>query len=62
MKKIISIAILVLVSINFANAQIKVVSDDYSSSLTGAKSYYEQDVDFEKIFPTAKLGKQIKSI
>lgn len=62
MKKTISIAILVLVSINFANAQIKVVGGDYSSSLTGAKSYYEQDVDFEKIFPTAKLGEQIKSI
>lgn len=51
MKKTISIAIFVLVSTNFANAQIKVVGDDYSSSLTGSKSYYEQDVDFEKYFP-----------
>ena len=51
MKKTISIAIFVLVSTNFVNAQIKVVGDDYSSSLTGSKSYYEQDVDFEKYFP-----------
>lgn len=61
MRKTISIAILVLVSMNFANAQIKVVGDDYSSSLTGAKSYYEQDVDFEKYFP-AISSKKLRKI
>lgn len=62
MKKIILVAITVFASIGFANAQIKVVGDDYSDTLTGAKSYYERDVDFEKIFPKAKLGEQYKSI
>ena len=61
MKKTISIAIFVLVSTNFANAQIKVVGDDYSSSLTGSKSYYEQDVDFEKFFP-AISSKKLRKI
>lgn len=36
---------------NCINAQIKVVGDDYSSNLTGAKSYYDQDVDFDRFFP-----------
>lgn len=33
-------------------AQIKMVGDDYADSLTGSKSYYEEDVDFEKYFPS----------
>lgn len=33
-------------------AQIKIVGDDYSSQLTASKSYYEEDVDFEKYFPS----------
>ena len=35
---------------NIANAQIKVVGDDYSQSLS-AKDYYSQDVGFETYFP-----------
>ena len=40
----------VFVQLN-ANAQIKVVGDDYAKSLTASKEYYEKDVDFEKFFP-----------
>lgn len=36
----------------FANAQIKVVGNDYKETLTGAKAYYERDVDFESVFPS----------
>ena len=32
-------------------AQIKIVGEEYARSLTGSKSYYENDVDFEKCFP-----------
>lgn len=34
-----------------ANAQIKIVGDSYKESLSGAKSYYDKDIDFESIFP-----------
>lgn len=43
-------ATLIYVS-NSAMAQIKVVGDDYSNNLT-AKNYYDQDIDFEKYFPS----------
>ena len=56
MKKIFFITLLIVIGKSIANAQIKVVDDDYRSSLTAAKSYYEQDVEFEKIFPKAYLG------
>ena len=56
MKKIFFITLLIVIGKSIANAQIKVVDDDYRSSLTAAKSYYDQDVEFEKIFPKAYLG------
>ena len=62
MKKVIIAITLMFLFGHIANAQIKVVGDDYSTSLSAAKSYYEQDVDFEKIFPKAKLGEQYNSI
>ncbi len=44
---------LMLTAVAFtANAQIKVVGDDYSDSLSAAKNYYEQDIDFDAIFPS----------
>ena len=58
MKKIFFITLLIVISNckSIANAQIKVVDDDYRSSLTAAKSYYEQDIEFERVFPKAYLG------
>ncbi len=32
-------------------AQIKIVGNDYSGSLTASKNYYDRDVDFERYFP-----------
>lgn len=59
------VAALVLVALlcitNATEAQIKVVGDDYSNNLTGAKSYYDQDVDFEKYFP-AISSKKLRKI
>ena len=52
MKKTIFVAFFLLTSISFVNAQIKIVGDDYSETLTGAKAYYERDVDFESVFPS----------
>lgn len=60
--RISAITLLLMIITYSANAQIKVVGDDYSSSLTGGKSYYEQDIDFEKVFPKAELGKQLEKI
>ena len=51
MKKNLLGAILILVSGCIANAQIKVVGDDYVETLSGSKSYYDNDVDFDSIFP-----------
>ena len=46
------LGILLILSIgNITNAQIKVVGDDYNSSLSGTKNTYSFDVDFEKYFP-----------
>ena len=56
MKKIFFITLLIVIGKSIANAQIKVVDDDYRSSLTAAKSYYDQDVEFERIFPRSYLG------
>lgn len=56
MKKIIIIASLLLFCISITKAQIKVVGDDYNSTLTASKKYYEQDIEFEKIFPKSFLG------
>lgn len=52
MKKTLLFAIVLVASSCFANAQIKVVGDDYTKTLTGSKSYYDRDVDFDEIFPT----------
>lgn len=37
---------------NTGNAQIEVVGNDYSANLTGSKSCYDRDVDFERYFPS----------
>ena len=45
------LGILLILSIeNITNAQIKVVGDDYNSTLSGTKNTYSFDVDFEKYF------------
>lgn len=56
MKKILFIALLIVIGKSTTNAQIKVVGEEYSTTLSAVKSYYEQDVEFEKIFPKAYLG------
>ena len=52
MKKTILITITALLLCGNINAQIKIVGDDYSGQLTASKSYYDKDVDFEKLFPS----------
>lgn len=55
MKKIISLLGVLLLYINIISAQIKEVGNDYARSLTGAQKYYEQDINFERLFSkTAK--------
>lgn len=51
MKKILFIALLIVIFKNTANAQIKVVGDDYVVTMTGSKEYYDHDVDFDRFFP-----------
>ena len=51
MKKIIYIALLIVICMSTTNAQIKIVGDDYAAIMTGSKEYYDRDVDFDKIFP-----------
>lgn len=51
MKKIIFVALLLLACTSIVNAQIKIVGDDYSDSLTATKNYYDRDVDFDRFFP-----------
>lgn len=52
--KLIAVLIMtIIISIcNTVLAQIKIAGDDYSQKLTGSKSYYDRDVDFDKYFPT----------
>lgn len=49
--RISAFALLLIAVAYTANAQIKVVGDDYSQSLS-AKDYYSQDVGFETYFPS----------
>ena len=49
MKKILSFTLLLLACISIANAQIKIVGNEYSDSLSAAKKYYEQDIDFNAL-------------
>ena len=56
MKRIFFIALLIVIGKSTTNAQIKVVDDNYSSSLTATKIDYDQDVEFERLFPKAYLG------
>ncbi len=51
MKKIILVALLLLACTSIVNAQIKIVGDNYSDSLTATKNYYDRDVDFDRFFP-----------
>ena len=45
-------AMLLLMTFSFDTlAQIKIVGNDYSDSLTASKNYYDRDVDFERYFP-----------
>ena len=41
------------------NSLIKIVSEDYSQTLTAAKKYYDKDVDFDKIFPNKNPKEQM---
>lgn len=36
-------------------SQIKIVGDDYTESLTGAKNYYDNDISFDTVFPKANF-------
>lgn len=49
--KIIGVAVFFF-SFSTISAQIKIVGDNYADSLTGSKSYYNKDVDFDKLFPS----------
>ena len=50
--KLLSVILLAGVT-NYSNAQIKVVGNDYSHNLTGAKKYYDRDINFDRLFPRA---------
>ena len=52
MKKVIIAIILVFAFGHIANAQIKVVCDEYMDSLTATKNYYNRDIDFDRVFPS----------
>lgn len=43
-----------------AVAQIKIVGDDYSQTLTGAKNYYDKDLSFDSLFPKVDLKEKYK--
>ena len=51
MKKTLLVVMLSVFYGSITNAQIKVVGDEYSTTMTGSKEYYDKDVDFDKIFP-----------
>lgn len=51
MKKLLFDVVLLLILGSTTKAQIKVVGDDYNSTLSGTKNTYSFDVDFEKYFP-----------
>ena len=55
MKKLGSSVMLILALGSIVHAQIKVVGDDYSDSLSAAKNYYEQDVNFDVVFPAFSI-------
>lgn len=53
---LVALFVAIFIVSNSAMAQIKIVGDDYSNELTGSKSYYDRDVDFEKYFPSVSYG------
>ena len=54
---------LLLTAVAFtANAQIKIVGDEYSESLSATKNYYEQDLVFDSLFPRIDFKEKFKTI
>ena len=62
MKKTIIYATLVLFYTNVVNAQIKVVSDDYTESLSATKNYYEKDLIFDSLFSQINIKEEFKEV
>lgn len=56
MKKIILSTFFSIIFVCASEAQIKVVGDDYTATMTGSKKYYDHDVDFDKIFPRWEMN------
>ena len=54
---------LMLMAVAFtANAQIKVVGDGYSESLSATKNYYEKDLVFDYLFPQINIKERFKEV
>ncbi|MBQ2508826.1 MAG: hypothetical protein II532_03555, partial [Bacteroidales bacterium] len=58
MKKFILSTLVILGCGCLANAQIKVIGDDYKDSLSGAKNTYSFDLDFDALFPYMNTKEQ----
>ena len=62
MKKVIIVIILVFAFGNIANAQIKVVGNEYMDSLTATRNYYKKDLLFDSLFQQVNLKEKFKRL
>ena len=62
MKKVIIVIILVFAFGNIANAQIKVVGNEYMDSLTATRNYYKKDLLFDSLFNKVNLKEKFKRL
>lgn len=62
MKRLLFIALLIVIGKSATNAQIKVIGDDYMNSLTATRNYYKKDILFDSLFQRVNLKEKFKRL
>lgn len=62
MKRLLFIALLIVIGKSATKAQIKVIGDDYMDSLTATRNYYKKDILFDSLFQRVNLKEKFKRL